>query len=605
MAGIKPRLLHLRGDTSSLPRFIKRHLDEQRRCLAQWFEVVVREGVDLDYDRLCDEVQPDVALLESGVYSTGHRIRHTDAHPEVLKLGFLHADAYCISRAVAVANFDRWGVDEAVTTSMSMSDYTPALEGRLFVWPNFVDETLYRPYFEPKTVPVLLTGSTAQHYPWRIAVARDLAARGLVVQRTPHVGWFDAAADQLMIEGEQYARAISRARVVPTCGTIARDLVRKHLEVPACGSLLVAEPSATLTAMGFVDGENCLLAPEAKAADRIVEVLHDEAELGRLTTAGRELVLERHTMAARDEIARWYRVRSGAGTPEESAAVRGSFTVLGVEGRDRELLRSAASELEAGRAVTAERLALRAHAFHPMNEAYAALAEARLPQGDPIAAADWAAQGIDHARKVLGGSPDPALWELLVRAERAAGRHRRAARLSSGPAVAASMELRPLARRVRLRWRSRVTRLVQRASRRAGCAVVADLVATELPERILLAARSPRHPVALALAEAVVHSPAESRVVWVGRRGQVADLMPGPNGVGVRIEGRRPLADARSRGETRHIALLVSLDERSAAQLTTEERARARVSYIAAHEAVRRGDLRADPAPRLPAGVGS
>lgn len=269
LAGTKnnrPRLLFFRPDDSHLPGYIREHLRSQEACLSIFFETVVVHG-PVDYGEECERFEPDLTLLESGVYALRRAIRNTEAHREVPKLGFIHSDAYCVSRAVALGDMDAWGVEDIFTTSLSMRDYLPEIGNRLLMWPNFIDSEVVRDYGLPKTRPVLITGSLAPHYPWRNAVTRALAADyNLTV--IPHPGWFDPEAARHTPKGADYIHLINSSWFVPACGTIAKDLVRKHFEVPGARSCLIAEPSSALKAAGFVDGVNCVLASEDEARGR-------------------------------------------------------------------------------------------------------------------------------------------------------------------------------------------------------------------------------------------------------------------------------------------------------------------------------------------------
>lgn len=426
-----PTLLFVRGPAADLPAFVRLHLDEQLRCLRQSFRVVLHEGGG-DFSELCDRHQPDLVLLESGVYSRGLQLTNTATHAAILRLGFLHADAYCASRATALIDFDRWGVNDVVTTSVAMAAYTPELAGRIFSWPNFVDPDLFRDYGLAKSTPVLMTGSHANHYPWRRAVARDLAQADLMSLRTPHSGWF--SADRGMVIGRDYARALNAASLVPTCGTIAHELVRKHLEVPAAMACLVAEPTEALAAAGFLDGHNCVLTPSPSAVSRMAALLACPDELAAITRSGHELVISRHLMSHRTQIADWYRLKtlsaSGSITQADPfAALTLALSPprpLNVRPRDLLLRQEAESLYEQGDYAAAERRYLRASNFHFTIESFAGIARCRLAVGDASGAAEWAGRAAEHLIDILHGDPDPVLWALLIRAEWCAGAKSRA-----------------------------------------------------------------------------------------------------------------------------------------------------------------------------------
>src|SRR4029079_15728434 len=190
---------------------------------------------DGNYKEICDDFQPNLVLVESGVYGRPPHITETAAYPEIPKLGLLNADAYCSTRSRFLSDMERWGVETYFAVSVSMPEYMPSVTDRLFIWPNFIDPKIYRDYALPKTIPVLAIGSQAMHYPWRNQINR-IVAQHFPTMICPHFGWFDPKKSNRMIYDEEYAKLINASCVAPTCGTIAREVVRKHFEIPAANT---------------------------------------------------------------------------------------------------------------------------------------------------------------------------------------------------------------------------------------------------------------------------------------------------------------------------------------------------------------------------------
>lgn len=266
----RPRLLFLRFTARVLPAFIRLQLQQQVDCLSQSFEVVVVNDGHVDYRALCDRHRPDLVLFESGVYVGPRDVANLYAYPEIPKLGFVHADAFCPTRKIAIDDMARWGITTYFTTSASLGAYTPNIASSLFVWPNFVDECQFRDYGVPKLVPVLFTGSQAVHYPWR-SRQNTIISQHYPTLQCPHFGWGTDAdkAGNRMLVGDSYARLLSTAWCAPTCGTFANDFVRKHLEIPASNTCLVTERTPVLEAAGFVDGENCIFVDDTDVLDKL------------------------------------------------------------------------------------------------------------------------------------------------------------------------------------------------------------------------------------------------------------------------------------------------------------------------------------------------
>ena len=96
-----------------------------------------------------------------------------------------------------------------------------------------------------------------------------------------------------------FQRAIANARFAYTCGSVAKMAIRKYLEIPALGTVLVADDCEGFAAMGFVDGENVIVAK----GERVLEVhnaLSTELERSQhIAESGQRLVADLHSTSAR------------------------------------------------------------------------------------------------------------------------------------------------------------------------------------------------------------------------------------------------------------------------------------------------------------------
>ncbi|MFZ3453863.1 glycosyltransferase family protein [Arthrobacter sp. 7Tela_A1] len=432
----RPRLLFFRWAKPGLPAFLNRHLDEHVQILQHFFEVKVIDR-DCDYAAECDSFQPALSIFESGVYAGERNIRNTGSRPDIPKLGFLHSDAYDLARAVFLSDMDRWGVEEFFTTSVAMAEYTPEIADRLFVWPNAVDPATFRRYPVEKNIPVLFTGSQERHYPWRNAVGRVLS-RSFATMTMPHYGWGKGGGRT--VHGEQYARLLSASVFVPACGSMSRDLVRKHLEIPAAGSCLVAEDTPALAAFGFVDMENCVLGEPAEIPDKLDALLADPERLEAVVAAGHDLVHSRHTQAHRSQIREWLDLQEqrGAGEQIVQAGPAGNLFLapaggrhpdpFRAGGRDRSLLAGGWERLKCRDADGARQEFLKCLNYYFIPEAVLGLAFCELSTGNAQAARDWTTQAlVDTFTDRSAPDPDPVLWATHIRALLCAGERDQAA----------------------------------------------------------------------------------------------------------------------------------------------------------------------------------
>lgn len=328
----RPRLVFFqyRYDTN-LPEFLLAHKRDHVKCLSQFFDVIVIQH-DCDYRQVCDTYEPDLALFEGGVnHATCRRARITNicACPHVPKLGLHNADAFCNARSGFLSDMDHWGIETFFAISTTTAEHTPEIADQLFTWPNCIDPEIYRDYGEWKSIPVLFSGNSNSLYPWRKAILRLVSERypSLIC---PHPGYNPGAAAVQVLAGERYARMINASFMAPACGTVAREVVRKHFEIPACKSCLVTERSAGLEAAGFVDMQNCVFADESDVLDKLRYLFDNPAELQRITERGYELVHSEHTLRQRGQIFQWYTL-SRALQPSQTIVQKNPFGPLTID----------------------------------------------------------------------------------------------------------------------------------------------------------------------------------------------------------------------------------------------------------------------------------
>jgi hypothetical protein len=302
----RPRLLYFNGPWDySGARVILSYIEPLRRLLEQDFEVISVEG-DCDFRREVTAHRPDLVLFHSGVESMLEResgITNTDAFPELPRIGFLHRDPFSPSRLAAMNRLRAWGVHQVFTIFRASDSPIPYFSDCIYV-PWWVDDTIFRDYGEPKTLPITLTGSgwlNRMFYTWRHPVFVQLA------QRLPvyHVPAFETHQKNDAYVGESYARLLNRSLISGGCGTVCRYLTLKVLEIPASRSCLLTEEIEVLKAIGFIDGVNCVFVDEKNVVAKVQALLDEPARLQAITDAGYELVHTRHRRGSRRMFAEW------------------------------------------------------------------------------------------------------------------------------------------------------------------------------------------------------------------------------------------------------------------------------------------------------------
>jgi hypothetical protein len=257
-------------------------------------------NVDRVAERVLDGQKPDLVFV-SYHHGFTHRFQGLD-RLRVPKVGFvgdsydfLGADAKRAEKAAwfRAANFDALlsvypHTDEMVWTGLGCQ--IPILHS---AWA--VDAGIFAPQGRRRRYDIASLGAhTAGKYPFRVAVREYLESqrelRFYARQRMP--GGHD---------GPRFARTLNRLRSCFTCASVYRFTVMKYFEIPACGTLLFAEPTDATAALGFRDGENFVAVTPADFRDKFHYYLRqasDEA-VARISWAGRQLIESRHTWDVR------------------------------------------------------------------------------------------------------------------------------------------------------------------------------------------------------------------------------------------------------------------------------------------------------------------
>ena len=383
-------------------------VDEWVATLALHAEV---ETIDHDFDlaEVAARVQPDLLLFDSIHWGRPHRlaIAHADACPEVPRALFLNSDPHDPMRPLTMAMVGAYGIDTIFC--MGTEDLAQMNELRwatCFILPKFVDAAVFRDHGGERPIPVTIISGHLfpAFYPWRAQVTEEIQ-RVIPTLVYPHPGYAKGAHNPFEIRDEAYARMLSRSQFCITDTTRLDYVVRKHVEIPAAGSVLVSPPSQALADYGFVDMENCILgAAGPELYSRIVRVASDPQLYERIRASGHRLVHERYTRAQWTHILDWLACRQAL-KPGESVQQQGVF------GRFAAVPAGAGAVSVAG---------LEVH-DNPMAERLRAARVALLHDGDLIAAAN----GLRECMGWVGHVAEP--WFMMGVIAMAVGNHADAA----------------------------------------------------------------------------------------------------------------------------------------------------------------------------------
>ncbi|MBW4476381.1 MAG: glycosyltransferase [Tolypothrix brevis GSE-NOS-MK-07-07A] len=427
----KPRLVFFQfKHHESLPKFVLLHRQQHVKCLSEFFHVTLINK-DCDYHQICEQYQPDLTLFESGVnYRRCHRlkIKNTHTYPEIPKLGLHNGDSWCEARAGFLSDMEHWGIETFFSICTTTAEHTLEIADNLFVWPNFIDPDTYRDYGLTKVIPLLITGRQHPLYSWRERINK-IVTQYYPSLICPHLGYDNERATSRMMYGEQYARTINASWFVPTCGSVEKDVVRKHLEIPASKSCLITERTPAIEAAGFVDMHNCVFADESDVLDKLDYLFKNLDELEKITNGGYQLVHSRHTLKQRDQIFQWFNlyknlkdtqkiVQKSPFEPitivEKSLGIKNSY-IIG-NGLIIELLRQGDEKLWIGKYEEAEALYLKClDHISWMPEPKLRLTLCNLYKGNAETALSWIFQPIKYTLEDYQAlDPDPVEWAYFI-----------------------------------------------------------------------------------------------------------------------------------------------------------------------------------------------
>jgi tetratricopeptide (TPR) repeat protein len=425
----KPKLVFFQWQHKNLSTFAQLHMQQHVKCLSNFFEVVVINE-DCDYQHICEKHQPDLTLFESGVRYSGSKriqIQNTSSYSRIPKLGLHNGDSWCDCRAGFISDMEKWGIDTFFSISITTAEHTPSIAENLFVWPNFIDPEICKDYSQPKTIPVLFNGRTDPLYPWRRKIQK-IVSHNYPSLICPHLGYENRVAAR-MYYGEKYARLINASWFTPSCGSIAKEIVRKHFEIPAAKSCLLTEKSAALEACGFIDMQNCVFADEYDVLDKLDFLFQNQDKLESIINAGYELVHTRHTLQQRDQIFQWFTLYQNL-KPHQKIIQISPFEPLAIVEKTSEiksshifcnglsitLTKQGDEKLWAGKFKEAETLYLTClNYIFWMPEPRFKLAICKLYQGDVVSALEQLIQLNQYTLEEYKASePDPVEWAYFI-----------------------------------------------------------------------------------------------------------------------------------------------------------------------------------------------
>lgn len=159
------------------------------------------------------------------------------------------------------------------------------------------DDAVFHDYGLKKDFPVSVFGGflAPEIYAWRGEVACEIGHH-FPTFIYAHPGYLKPTPRHAFeVVGEQYAHILNRSHFSLADTTRFDYMVRKHLEIPASGAVLIAPESPVLKPYGFKDMENCILGEGDALFDKIAKVADDPELYEKIRKSGHDLVHSRYS----------------------------------------------------------------------------------------------------------------------------------------------------------------------------------------------------------------------------------------------------------------------------------------------------------------------
>jgi hypothetical protein len=96
-----------------------------------------------------------------------------------------------------------------------------------------------------------------------------------------------------------FKQVLCSSKISMTDGAAYDMMIRKYVEIPAAGALLLARPCVGFESLGFRDGVSAVLLDENDPAGQVIALLSDPVRLQAIAAKGQEVVWKNHSIHAR------------------------------------------------------------------------------------------------------------------------------------------------------------------------------------------------------------------------------------------------------------------------------------------------------------------
>ncbi|MDQ0506768.1 CgeB family protein [Xanthobacter agilis] len=256
---------------------------------------------DFDFAKVCEAIRPDIVIFDTAHWGRPQllEISNLDRFAHIPRVLYFNCDPHDPFRPATLSMLHRYGIEAIFTMGDETIQQLRGLERHpVFILPKFIDETVFKDRGLDKTIPVSIFSAhlVPSFYPWRAQITEEIQ-KIIPTLLYPHPGYNNLRTDVFEVRGEAYSALISQSMFSVADTTRLDYAVRKHLEIPGSGTVLVAPNSPALHPYGFVDMENCVLGEPMDIYRKIIHLARDRAHYERVRRAGYALVHGTYTRA--------------------------------------------------------------------------------------------------------------------------------------------------------------------------------------------------------------------------------------------------------------------------------------------------------------------
>lgn len=173
----------------------------------------------------------------------------------------------------------------------------PEAQSRFCWLPFGINPEMFKDYGLPKDIRYSLMGLMEGKYPFRQAVKERMKhEEGFV--HFAHPGHRTSSRPGLFVH-EKYATAINRSAISFTCGSELAIPVAKFFEIPACRTLMLAEPNTDIEELGYRDGVHYAACSQSNFYEQAKRYDADAAEREAISQNGHDFIHRHHTNEVR------------------------------------------------------------------------------------------------------------------------------------------------------------------------------------------------------------------------------------------------------------------------------------------------------------------